>query len=408
MSTTRRDFLVQGLGGATLLASGVSLPGFLSRTAWAASLSSGFAARDQSVLVVVQLSGGNDGLNTVIPYEDDAYHRSRPTLRAAAERVLKLDNRLGLHPELAGLKRLYDDGRLSVVTNVGYPNPDRSHFRSMDIWHTARLDPAGVDVGWLGRVVDQMQEQRSAPTALHIGEQSLPLALKTRTHTVPSIRSLEAFRLREGAAELEAAIAARRDAARDDLLFVQHVALSACANARRIEQMARPQAAGGEYPNYGLARRLREIADLIAADFGPRIYYTSLDGFDTHARQALAHGPLLRELGDSVAAFLGDLKSRGLAERVVLMTFSEFGRRLKENAGQGTDHGAAAPMFVAGAACRAGVLGDAPDLSNLEDGDVRHRVDFRQVYAELLDRWLNVDSRDVLGEQFEPPRILGA
>lgn len=401
MQSTRREFLTQGLAGATLFATGAHLPGFLTRTALAAR-----AARDDTILVVVQMTGGNDGLNMLIPYEDDLYHRARPTLRIAPGRVLPLESGLGLHPDMTGFQRLYDEGLLSVVTNVGYPNPDRSHFASMDVWHCAETNAKRPRDGWLGRVVDRYTRAGAAPLALHLDYEVLPLALKTQSRPVPSIRDMEAFRLRGAGEPLEAAIAAPRDNALEDLLFVQRTALASCANARRIEQVMQAEPTRSPYPAYGLANRLQQIARLIGADFGPRIYYTSIGGFDTHARQVLAHGPLLRELADSIAAFFKDLKQRGAAEKVALMTFSEFGRRVKENGSQGTDHGAAAPMFLVGPSCQPGVHGGPPDLANLHEGDIRHKTDFRRVYASVLEDWLSVDQSAILPKRFEPLALL--
>ncbi len=415
---SRREFLQQ-LSGATLLATAGSLPRFLARSALAAT-----AGTDQRILVVVQLSGGNDGLNTVVPVGDDRYHRARPSLRIEPQRALKLNETLALHPDMPGFKRLFDEARLSVIMNVGYPNPDRSHFRSMDIWHTASDAPERAADGWLGRVVDRLAPAGgssagiSVPAALHLDSESLPLALKSATHAVPSIRSIDAFQLQQQDAGVEQAIAADRDAAadqqrsatsvHDDLLFVQRTALVACANARRIRSAEGRVERRANYPDYGLSRRLEQIARLIAADFGPRIYYTSLGGFDTHARQVLAHGPLLRELADSTAAFLDDLKSMGLEQRVLLLTFSEFGRRVQENGSQGTDHGVAAPMFLAGTGCVPGVHGEPPDLVNLVDGDIRHERDFREVYAAVLERWLGVPSTAVLGRAFQAAEVVRA
>jgi uncharacterized protein (DUF1501 family) len=390
--TTRRDFIKQTGAGTALLASGITLPTFLSRTAGAMR-----PERDARVLVVIQLTGGNDGLNTVIPFENDAYHRARPTLRVPAQRVLRLDDDLGLHPVMTGMKRLYDEGLVNVVNNIGYPNPDRSHFRSMDIWHTASTAPEDANLGWLGRVVDEVTVGHDVPAALHLDEGALPLALRTARVTVPSVRTIDSFRLRTAAPDLDRALAGPRPQAGDDLLFVQRVAVSACANARRLETVASDEAGPGRYPAYALAGRLRQIAQLIGADFGPRVYYTSIGGFDTHARQALSHAPLLRELSDSVTAFMDDLRARGLEERVTVMTFSEFGRRVRENGSQGTDHGAGAPMFVLGAGCRGGVTGSAPDLADLDNGDVRYETDFRSVYAAMLRDWLEIDPTPVLG-----------
>ena len=406
MHATRREFLQSSLTGATLAATGLSFPRFLARTAYAAPRGAG-----ERILVVVQLSGGNDGLNTVVPFRDDLYHKARPTLRIAADRALKLDDSLGLHPDMPGFKRLFDDGQLSVVTNVGYPNPDRSHFRSMDIWHAADTSPEARHDGWLGRVVDRCgcpelgapsrpsaNAESNVPFALHLDDDALPLALKTQRQAVPSIRDIGAFQIAGDAAAFKDALAAPRDAAADsDLLFVQRTAVAACANAERIRMVAEDRRAKSPYPPYGLATRLQQIAQLIGADFGPRIYYTSLGGFDTHARQTLAHGPLLRELADSVAAFFDDLKQRGQAEGVLLLTYSEFGRRLAENGGQGTDHGAAAPVFLAGPACRAGVIGGPPNLTDLDEGDVKHKTDFRAIYSTIRDRGLAAPRATLLG-----------
>ncbi len=405
VNTSRREFLGSGLAGATLLASGLTLPGFLARTAGAA-----IAGADERILVVIQLTGGNDGLNTVIPYGDDRYHKARPTLRIAPERVLKLgkDDPVGLHPAMTGMKDLYDRGLLSVVTNVGYPNPDRSHFRSMDIWHTASLAPEGREDGWLGRVVDMTAREGQAPPALLLDDTPLPLALKARTQSVPAVGSIDAFRLGELGPAVTGAITQKRDPASDDLLFVQRTLVESIGNARRIESVAREHQRSAKYPGYGLAGRLQQIEQLIGAGFGARIYYTSLGGFDTHSRQVLTHEPLLRELSDSLAAFMAGLKARGLEDRVLVLTYSEFGRRVKENGSQGTDHGAAAPMFIAGAGCLPGVIGGGIDLGDLIEGDVKHRVDFRQVYAGVLDTWLGVDPVKVLDGKFEALKIARA
>lgn len=394
--STRREFLKTS-AGASLIASGISMPGFLASTARAAGTMS-----DERILVVVQLSGGNDGLNTVVPYEDDRYHALRPTLRVGKGQVHALDDALGLHPSMGALKGMYDEGNLSVVMNVGYPNPNRSHFRSMDIWHTAHPERDDIETGWIGRAVDRSND---ATFALHLANEPLPLSLHAERTPVPSIADIGAFHLRDGGEDLTATIERARRGASDDLLFVQRTAIAACQNADRLDRIASDDTGAG-YPGYGLARRLSQVASLIGAGFPTRVYYTSLGGFDTHARQELSHPPLLTELSESVAAFYRDLKARGEDKRVLLLTFSEFGRRVGENAGRGTDHGAAAPMLLAGPACAGGIVGSPPELANLEEGDVRHSVDFRSVYADVLDRWLEVGAGDVLGRRFEPTRVV--
>ncbi|HLO41522.1 MAG TPA: DUF1501 domain-containing protein [Phycisphaerales bacterium] len=414
---TRREFLGSGMTAAALLASGWTLPGFLARTARAA-----LPLRDERILVVIQLTGGNDGLNTVVPYGDDRYHRSRPTLRVREEAALKLSgpggvDGLGLHPAMTAMKDLYDRGQLTVVTNVGYPNPDRSHFRSMDIWHTASMKPEGREDGWLGRYVDRTWKEGKAPPALVLDDTPLPLALKARSLSVPTVGNIDSFRLGGLGDDVTGAMRAVRKNAAEDLLFVQRTLIESVENAHRIESIAREPAAGRSYPNYGLAARLGQIEQLICAGFGARVYYTSLGGFDTHSKQGLTHEPLLRELSESMAAFMAGLKARGLEDRVLVLTYSEFGRRLKENGSQGTDHGAAAPMFLAGPAARSvsgavggvmgGVVGGGIDLGDLDEGDVKHRIDFRSVYASVLKGWLEVEPGPILDGMFEPARVLG-
>lgn len=406
MAISRREFLRRGAGGVTLAAASACMPTILARTARAACA----AEPDGAILVLVQLTGGNDGLNTVVPFRDDVYRRSRPTLALSDREVMRLTDDVGLAPQLAPLREMYDEGWLGVVQNVGYPNPNRSHFESMDIWHCADPTRSERRNGWLGRAM------RHAPelSALHLDDTALPLALRGDGVDVPSVSSLESFRLPGAghtatqeaiAAAIEAACAGATAAARE-AEYVRRTAVEACRHARRIQALG--DGDSGSYPGFGLAQRLRDIAKLIGADLGPRVYYTSLGGFDTHARQKTVHPDLLSELGQSVKAFFDDLKAQGVAERVVLLTFSEFGRRVSENGSLGTDHGAAAPLFVIGPRARAGVHGAAPDLASLVDGDVAHRVDFRSVYAGLLQDWLKLDAAKIIGPAFSPlPLVRG-
>ena len=393
MTYTRREFLQQGAGGLTLIASGVSVPAFLAKAALAAK-----PGRDNKILVVIQMTGGNDGLNTVIPFRNDIYHRLRPSLGIKQQQTLRISDELGLHPDMTAMQRLYDQGMVNIINNVGYPNPDRSHFRSMDIWHTASTQPEKVNDGWLGRLADI--SENAQPFALHLDGTTLPLALKTKHTPVPSVHDISAFHLENNDKTLKQALSLPRNSQNDDLLYVQRVAVSGCNIASRMAYMHKEKSVDYDYPQYALASRLKQIADLIAADFGPRVYYTSLGGFDTHANQSLVHGNLLRQLSESVASFFSDLNKRRLADRVLVMTFSEFGRRVSENASRGTDHGVAAPMFVISPQCQPGIKGGEPDLEHLLAGDIPHRVDFRSVYADILDNWLNVNHRKVLGRQF--------
>ncbi len=402
MTLTRRDFLTRSLAGSTILATGATLPGFLAHTARA---SAGFGPGRERILVVVEMNGGNDGLNTVIPFRADDYYRARPTIALPRPDVLTLDDHLALHPAMRAFARLHERGWLAVCENVGYPNPDRSHFRSMDIWQSASPCPEESRTGWLGRAVDR-SERVDTPLALHLDGTALPAALRTTTRAVPSIEAIDAFRLDGDADAIERAASADRADASADLQFVQRTAVSSCRQARRLAALGVDPDAAARYPAHGLANRLAQIARLIGAEFGPRVYYTSMGGFDTHARQLATHASLLTELAESIGAFFADLEARRLHERVVVMTFSEFGRRVDENGSQGTDHGAAAPMFVAGPGVRGGIVGGVPDLADLGRGDLKHHVDFRSVYASVLDDWLGIPSRAILGASFPGLPIL--
>lgn len=380
MGVTRRDILKAG----AVLSFGGTVPSVLLRAASA-------PGRADRVLVVVQLSGGNDGLNTVIPFADDAYRRARPTLAVAD--ALKIDDAVGFHPALRGFADLLEAGRLAVVQGVGYPEPNRSHFESMDIWHTCRhkgREPRTE--GWLGRALKPGDDD----PAIHLGGEPQPLALASATLRVPSIASLEEFKL-HGEVDASELVERPRD---DDLLeFVRAGTASALASAARVAEAARSYRPAVEYPDTALAHKLRTVAQLVDAGLKTRVYYVMLDGFDTHAKQADAHAALLRILGDAVSAFDRDASEHG--HRVLTMAFSEFGRRLEENASAGTDHGAAAPMFLAGGV-RAGLVGEHPSLADLDEGDVKHHTDFRRVYAAVLEKWLSVESAPVLGGAFEP------
>lgn len=402
MNTSRRRFLQSTLGTSALLSVGLHVPAFLARTAHAARSGSG-----ERVLVVVELSGGNDGLNTVVPYGDELYAKYRSVLRIGAEQVHKIQDGLGLHPSMDGLARLLEENRLAIVQGVGYPNPDRSHFRSMDIWHTARPEAVDTRDGWLGRALDAVPaEKRQGVAGIHLGPSPLPLALVSQRTSVPSLESLERFRLQSaGGALATAALAELAKAPRPEeselLDFIRRSTLNAYASSEQVQQAIGAGTSGAEYPAFTLAERLKTIAQLIDAGLDTRIYYVALDGFDTHANQLEAHAGLLREFSASVEAFVHDLAVRGHAERVLVLAFSEFGRRVAENASAGTDHGTAAPVFLAGGAVRAGLIGEHPSLADLDqEGDIKFHTDFRQVYAEILDRWLGCNSQAVLGGAF--------
>jgi uncharacterized protein (DUF1501 family) len=410
MNLSRRDLL--RLGASSLLACGAGVPLFLARTARVVAAEPGTKAQGR-VLVVIQLDGGNDGLNTVVPYKDDDYRKARPRLQIAENAVLKIDDHVGLHPSLAGFAKLLEGGQLAVVQSVGYPNPNRSHFESMAIWQTARPDAKADTPGWLARVLDATAAAPGGDAAaihLSLASQPQPQALAGGQRHVPSLPNLEQFRRRLGIPE--SAAAGQQRAALDELAgrehgrpgsllnFVERSASLSYESSARFEKVV-ASGSGGTYPQTGLAGRLRVIAQLIKAGLTTSIYYTQLGNFDTHVSQAGGHSGLLFELGTALQAFLGDLVKSGEGGRVAVLVFSEFGRRLAENASAGTDHGTAAPVFVAGPAVKAGLHGPYPDLRDLADGDPKFAIDFRRVYATLLEGWLGCGAEKVLGAKFE-------
>jgi uncharacterized protein (DUF1501 family) len=410
MRSHRRGFLRSSLAASTLISMGsTTVPSFLARSAEAA-----IGKSNDRILVVVQLIGGNDGLNTVVPHGIDGYAKGRRVLRLPSGQVHKISKEIGLHPAMGGMAKLVEAGCLAVVQGVGYPNPDRSHFRSMEIWETARREEGAgaLETGWIGRTIDALPRSAGNDSpAFHVGGRGLPLALKARHSEAPSLESLEQYRLQlaggagDGRAMREALDqVARFDRPADDPLlgFMRRSTLTAYDSSRRLEEVARPTTGKSTYPNYGLARRLELIAQIVKAGFGARIFYTSLDGFDTHANQLGTHAALLSELSDSIAAFHRDLAASGQADRVALLTFSEFGRRVAENASGGTDHGAAAPVLIVGPVATAGLIGTHPSLDDLVDGDLKHHTDFRRVYSSLLDTWLGCPSTPIVGPGFDP------
>lgn len=423
MAHSRRDFLKASFGASVLLLLGPPVPAFLARL-----VSAGAVRQDQreTVLVVVQLAGGNDGLNTVIPYGDDDYARSRPTLRMTGSEVHKINELLGFHPRMKAFMRLYEEGHLSIVQGVGYPNSSRDHAEAMRSWQTAAPEQPHCQTGWLGRAIDDAYRPDDANVpGVFVGHIGQPLALNAEKAVVPSVRSLEECILRPaprpGSAQthrrlLVRAAAARRSTDGDPLLgFLQGVATDAYAGSQRVEAVIRSAASarGVQYPGLQLSQMLKTVAQLIRADLGIRIYFTELGGsgfggFDNHANQRGNHGALLRELSESVAAFADDLKRDKLLDRVLLMTFSEFGRTVAENGRRGTGHGAAAPMFLVGGKLKGGLVGSHPSLVDLDNGALKLHTDFRQVYATALDRWLGFDSQAVLGGRFDSLDVLRA
>jgi len=395
------------LGGLPVISLAGSMPAFVPQLAFAQGANRADLAND-NILVVLQLTGGNDGLNTVFPYADPAYLKARPRI-GIKDTSLRLDDHFALNPSLRMLKNVFDQGHLAIVHGCGYPKPSRSHFRSMEIWHTA--DPAkSQPTGWLGHYLDHAARGGVAPVfPLNIGAE-VPQALVGEGTPVPSIERLEDFRLRPGVNDKKAAAAEREmvmtlNRVSDDqsvaLKFLARQATNAIIATDKVHNLANRQGTNFYYGGDPLGTQLQLIANLIAADSGTRLFYLQFAGFDTHANEQQSHEALFAQLGQALFAFHQDLTEKGLINKVSLMCFSEFGRRVAENSSQGTDHGAAAPMFVMGGKVKGGLHGKPPSLTDLDDGDLKYTTDFRRVYATLLDRWLNADSAKVLGAKFE-------
>jgi uncharacterized protein (DUF1501 family) len=384
---SRRDFLKT----STLLALAPTVPGFLARTARAAR-----PERDGRLLVVIQLDGGNDGINTVVPFADEGYAKYRQALRLPKDRLVKVNATVGLHPSLGDFGKLLEAGRLAICQGVGYPNPHRSHFQDMAIWHTARLDAEQqVGMGWLGQALDQAK----GASSLLVGSGPPPVALRGRRAVASAIERLDDFTLAAGADPRKAL--PKEEPADDLAAFVRRSMLDAYATADRLATMAGDAGGDARYPQTGLGSRLELIARLIRVGAGARVLYTTQGSYDTHYAQLFTHANLLAELASAVKAFLDDLAAAGLAERVLVLCFSEFGRRVRENGSAGTDHGTAGPVFLAGAGVRPGLVGATPSLLDLQDGDLKMSLDFRRVYASVLEDWLGLPSRAALAGDFE-------
>lgn len=398
---TRRDFLTRGLG---LIGVGATLPNFLVRTALAGPQ----AVSQERILVVIQLSGGHDGLSAVVPYANDDYARARKTTRIRPDEVIKIDDQFGWHPNLRGFADLLEQGSLAVVQGTGYPNPNRSHFKSMDIWHYANNSGDSSPYGWIGKYCDKAFANDSDPKlAIAIGSGRSPKAIQGRKHAGISFQRPESYRYLGGKAKQLEALhrkldrqALARGTDHPNLDFIAQTSINANASSDEILRVAK--SGDANYPSSKLATSLKTVAALIRGGLGTRVYYVFHGGFDTHRAQRDQHSRLMTELGDAVAAFQNDLSDQKNADRVLTMAFSEFGRRVKENGSQGTDHGKAGPMFLFGPNVNAGFHGTAPGLAagELDQGDLKHTVDFRSVYASVLENWLLTSSRPVLGSEF--------
>ncbi len=402
---SRREFLQT----STLVALSPSIPGFLAQSARAMQ-----PTRDGRILVVVQLGGGNDGINTVVPFTDEGYAKHRKVLRLPRERLLKITRDVGLHPSMTATAQMLEKGRLAIVQGVGYPNPNRSHFKSMAIWQTANVNlprQEGLDtrtnasLGWIGKALDEGRKPADgSPAAQLVGSGSLPLALRSKRSVASAMtRPEDSVLTLKG---LGAGAGGGKSGPDGDLAaFVRRSTLDAYATSERMAQVLRAEDKGASYPATPLGGRLRIIARLIKGGGGTRVYYTTHDGFDTHYTQLPIHATLLSELSGALKAFVDDLAVAKLADRVLVLCFSEFGRRVAENGSYGTDHGTAGPVILAGPGVRPGLIGEAPKLLDLQDGDLKMTTDFRRVYASVLDDWLGLPSKPVLGGDFGGLRL---
>jgi uncharacterized protein (DUF1501 family) len=389
---SRRDFLKQ----ATLISLAPTVPGFLAQTARGST-----AGSHERILVVIQLSGGNDGLNTVIPFTDETYYRQRPKIAVAKDRVRRLSDTIGLNPEMRDAAQLFHDGRLSIVQGVGYPNPNKSHDVSTSIWQTARFDPDEQRTyGWIGRALDESPALPiGGPAALLVGNEAPPMTIRGRRSVAAALDKLEDMSLAETARPHAAANPPHEDGL---AAYVRRSTLDTLTTTDRLRAAGKQSRESAAPPESELGRHLAIVAQLIKCDFGARVYYAVQSGYDTHAFQQETHGRLLSNLSRALRFFLDDLRQAKLDDRVLVMTFSEFGRRVDENASEGTDHGTSAPVFFAGGKLRPGLRGAAPKLPASPGVDPVATTDFRQVYQDVLTNWLQLPSQQALGGQFAP------
>lgn len=389
----RRNFIqTTGLASASLM-----LPKFLKAQEKNASINS------DKILVIVQLTGGNDGLNTVVPFENDLYYNARPNIAIQKKEALKLTNQLGLNPAMIGFRNLFDEGKMCLINNVGYPDPDRSHFRSMDIWHTASNSNEYKTSGWLGRYLDEQCGDCDQPTQVLEIDDTLSLALKG--NNVKGLALKDAKRLYGTTIDPFINQLSKQpvsgDHHHDNAAYLYKTLAETVSSADYIYKTSKIFQSAATYPNHQFGKSMKTISEFIISGINTKVYYVSLGSFDTHFNQQKRQGVLLQQLSETVEVFMNDIKKNGKADDVLLMTFSEFGRRVQENASNGTDHGTANQIFLFGNSLKKnGIYNAAPNLSDLDDGDLKHSVDFKNVYATLLKKWLNTDEQKILGNKF--------
>ncbi|RYU78755.1 DUF1501 domain-containing protein [Hymenobacter persicinus] len=397
MPTTRRDFLKTSVLASSLL--------FVPRFLHALDRQGLAALRDAGGrrLVVVQLGGGNDGLNTVIPYQNDLYYKARPTLGIRPQSgILTLNDELGFHPAMTRLKGMFDQGQLAVLNSVGYPNPDRSHFRSMDIWQSASAADQYVTTGWLGRYLDSSCATCPQPyNGLEVDD-TLSLAMKGAARKGLALKNPAKFHQVTQNHFLAQVSKETGPAGGSEMDYLYKTLAETASSADYLYQTSKVYKSAITYPNTEFGKNLKTTAELINSGVDSRVFYVSLTGFDTHVRQQEQQGKLLGDLSEGLSSFAEDLQKSGEFQNTLVLVFSEFGRRVSQNASNGTDHGTANNVLLLGGGLRRpGVGNAAPDLLNLDQGDLRHQLDFRSIYATVLRDWLGADDQAILGSQFE-------
>ncbi|WP_336516122.1 DUF1501 domain-containing protein [Pollutibacter soli] len=385
----RRKFLE----GSALFTGSILVPRFLK--AWEQP---GIEKDGQKVLVIIQLSGGNDGLNTVIPVRNDIYYKSRPGIGIKPADALSLNDEASIHSSLPAFRELYNEGSLAILSNVGYPNPDRSHFRSMDIWHSASASNEYLTTGWLGRYLDAMCSGCDHPSQILELDDTLGLALKGKWNKGIALRDPKRlFNTARDRFYEELATTANVPQLESAAAYLYKTMASTVSTAGYIFEQSKLRPSSHTYPQTKLGQSLKHISGLINSDINTKVYYAEIGSFDSHAGQASLQQRLFKDLNDAVAAFTSDLKKQNRFDNVLLFTFSEFGRRVAQNASNGTDHGTANNMFfIGGGLKQKGFINAMPDLQNLQDGDLKYNVDFRDVYAIVLRQWLSADDKGIL------------
>lgn len=394
MKTNRRNFIKL----SSLATGSLFVPQFLK------AFDGNYFEPKGKVLVVIQLSGGNDGLNTVVPFRNDLYYKYRPTLAIDSNEVLQLNDELGLNPEMSGLKEIYDQGWLTIINNVGYPNPDRSHFRSMDIWHSASNADENWYTGWLGRYLDAECE-KGKPVSLGIevhdtlslamkGENTKGLAVQNPDMLYKTVRSINTADIGHVPGN-------------DNLDYLYKTLSETQSAAKYIYDQSKIFKSKLEYPNTELGKRLKTVAELIISGSHTTVYYCELSGFDTHIGQKGKQGNLLKQYSEAVNVLVNDLKENNRLDDVTIMTFSEFGRRVEQNGSAGTDHGTANNVFIInGKPKKPGIFNETPDLVKLDEGDLIHTIDFRTIYASIIQNQLGYNPELILNHKHSPLNIL--